>query len=119
MMSYEITLETLPYFNLRFFLRSLKLDLTEITFIIFVLSRFVIMDLVRTTDLVIVTNGKNTEEAKQTGIKVIKINLEAYSEVEKDFPERESVTKHLENSDFAGLLFAYVNVYNERKKAAV
>ena len=74
---------------------------------------------VQVPDLAIVTYGKNIEAAKQAAIKAIKINLEAYIEAGKEIPEKEPVTKHLGNPDFAGLLFAYVNVYQSKEKIAV
>ncbi len=74
---------------------------------------------VQAPDLAIVTHGKNIDDAKQAAIKAIKINMEAYIDAGKDIPENEPAAKHLSNPDFAGLLFAYVNVHHENPTVAV
>lgn len=65
---------------------------------------------VQVPDLAIVTYGKNIEESKLAAIKAIKINLNAYQEAGKEIPESKPVLTHLQNPDFADLLFAYVDV---------
>lgn len=62
-------------------------------------------------DLAIVTYGKSIEDAKRAAIEAIKINLDAYQEAGMEVPERRSIFTHLDNPDFADLLFTYVNVY--------
>ncbi len=74
---------------------------------------------VQLPDLAIVTYGKNIDNAKQAAIKAIEINLEAYIEEGKEIPEKKSVTKHLGNPDFTGLLFTYVTVCPSKKTVAV
>lgn len=73
---------------------------------------------VQVPDLAVVTYGKSINEAKLAAIEAIKINLAAYKEAGKEVPNKESVLKHLENSDFADLLFTYIDVYYTEENVA-
>lgn len=73
---------------------------------------------VQVPDLALVTYGKSIDEAKRAAIEAIKINIDAYKEAGKEIPKKESVLRHLENSDFADLLFTYINVYNTEENIA-
>ena len=48
------------------------------------------------------------QQAKSAAIEAIKINLEAYQETGKAVPESRPIVEHLENPDFADLLFTHV-----------
>ncbi len=74
---------------------------------------------VQVPDLAIVTHGKNIQEAKNYAIEAIKTNLNAYQEAGKEVPQKESVLTHLENPDFEGLLFTYVEVCKPNEIVAV
>ena len=65
---------------------------------------------VQAPDLAIATSGETIEGAKRAVAEAIRINLEAYREAGQQVPERQSVSKHLENAEFRDLLFAYVDV---------
>ena len=65
---------------------------------------------VQVPDLAIVTHGGNIEDAKLAAIEAVKINLNTYQEAGKEIPERKPALTHLENPDFADLLFTYVDV---------
>ena len=73
---------------------------------------------VQVPDLAVVAYGKSIDEVKEAAVEAIKINLNAYNEAGKDIPKKESVLKHLENSDFADLLFTYVDVFDVEENAA-
>ncbi|MEE8189992.1 MAG: type II toxin-antitoxin system HicB family antitoxin [Candidatus Scalindua sediminis] len=74
---------------------------------------------VQVPDLAIVTHGKNIQEAKNSAIEAIKTNLDAYQEAGKEVPQKKSVLTHLENPDFEGLLFTYVEVCQTNEIVAV
>ncbi len=74
---------------------------------------------VQVPDLAIVTFEKTIQQAKHAAIKAIKINLEAYQEAGKTVPGRKPVEEHLENPDFADLLFTHVDVEVYAPKEAV
>ncbi|QTA86038.1 type II toxin-antitoxin system HicB family antitoxin [Desulfonema magnum] len=65
---------------------------------------------VQVPDLAIITFGKTVEDARHVAAEAVKINLEAYREAGMAVPEKEPLQKHLENPDFAELLFAFVEV---------
>jgi predicted RNase H-like HicB family nuclease len=74
---------------------------------------------VQAPDLAVITYGKDVETAKQAAIEAIRVNLETYEEIGKPLPKPRPVTEHLENPDFSGLLFAYVDIMEtiDRKAA--
>ena len=74
---------------------------------------------VQVPDFAIVTHGKNIQEAKNFTIGAIKTNLDAYQEAGKGVPQKESVLTHLENPDFEGLLFTYVEACHSKEILAV
>ncbi|MDM8522807.1 type II toxin-antitoxin system HicB family antitoxin [Desulfococcaceae bacterium HSG8] len=65
---------------------------------------------VQVPDLAVITYGETLEDAKSAAAEAIKINLEAYQETGKPVPEKQPAQAHLENPDFADLLFAFVRV---------
>jgi predicted RNase H-like HicB family nuclease len=65
---------------------------------------------VQVPDLAIVTHGESSEATKHAAGEAIRINLEAYRETGQAIPERQPITHHLENHEFQGLLFAYIEV---------
>ncbi len=71
---------------------------------------------VQVPDLAIISSGKTIEEAKNSAIKAIKINLDAYVESGKEIPKRKTIEEHFENPDFNDLLFSHVNVDASIKK---
>ncbi|CAN2040535.1 antitoxin HicB [Candidatus Magnetomoraceae bacterium gMMP-15] len=71
---------------------------------------------VQVPDLAIITYGKNINDAKHAAIEAIRINLEAYKEMGKQIPVPQPVSTHLNNSDFADLLFCYVNINPAEEK---
>jgi predicted RNase H-like HicB family nuclease len=73
---------------------------------------------VQVPDLAILTYGKTINEAKRSAIEAIKINLDAYEEAGKEIPKMGTASTHLENPDFADLLFTYVEVYRPKEKKA-
>jgi len=72
---------------------------------------------VQVPDLAIITFGKNIEEAKNAAIKAIEINLEAYTEANQKVPEGKSISDHMKDQDFDGVLFAYVNMATSKVAA--
>jgi predicted RNase H-like HicB family nuclease len=73
---------------------------------------------VQAPDLAIATYGENIEAAKRAATEAIRINLEAYREAALQAPERQSVSKHLENPEFRDLLFTYVDVADPQGRIA-
>jgi predicted RNase H-like HicB family nuclease len=65
---------------------------------------------VQVPDLAVITCGKNLRDAKYAACEAVRINLEAYEAAGMPVPEKQPVQKHLENPDFADLLFAFVRV---------
>ena len=65
---------------------------------------------VQAPDLAIVTYGESIESAKRGAGEAIQANLDAYDEAGQRAPDAQAVSRHLENSDFRDLLFAYVEV---------
>ena len=74
---------------------------------------------VQVPDLAISTYGKDIESAKTAAGEAIRINLETYQEEGQTIPEIKPVSEHLNNKEFEGLLFTYidVNVFIERQAA--
>ncbi len=74
---------------------------------------------VQVPDLAVVTCGETIEAARIAAMEAININLDAYWEAGRNVPEKQPVSAHLENPDFADLLFAYVDIsrYEERMAA--
>ncbi len=73
---------------------------------------------VQAPDLAIVTCGETIESAKRAAVEAIRINLEAYRETGQPVPQGQSVSAHLENSEFRDLLFAYVDVAEPQGRIA-
>jgi len=73
---------------------------------------------VQVPDLAVVTHGETIEAARIAAGEAISINLDAYWEAGADVPEKQSVSSHLENPDFADLLFAYVDISRFEEKMA-
>lgn len=73
---------------------------------------------VQVPDLAVSAFGETVDEARQTAVEAIKINLHEYHEQDMPVPSPRPVNDHLENPDFAGLLFAYVDVDEEREMQA-
>ena len=73
---------------------------------------------VQAPDLAIATFGETIEAAKRAAAEAIRINLEAYREAGRQVPEGQSVSNHLENAEFRGLLFAYVDVAEPQGRIA-
>ena len=73
---------------------------------------------VQVPDLAVVTYGETIEAARIAATEAININLDAYREVGQNVPERQPVSAHLENPDFADLLFAYVDISRFEEKMA-
>ena len=73
---------------------------------------------VHAPDLAIATFGQSIEAAKRTAREAIRINLEAYREAGQLVPEGQSISTHLENSEFRDLLFAYVGVAEPQARIA-
>ena len=65
---------------------------------------------VQVPDLAISTHGQTLEAAKQAALTAIKINLDAYRQEKKLAPKRKPAATHLNNPDFAGCLFTYVDI---------
>lgn len=65
---------------------------------------------VQAPDLAIMTFGADIESAKRAAAEAIQINLDAYCETGKRVPEVEPVARHLENPEFQGMLFAYIEL---------
>ena len=63
---------------------------------------------VQVPDLAVITYGKTVEDAKYAAADAVRANLEAYRETGMPVPERQPVQNHLENPDFADLLFAFI-----------
>jgi predicted RNase H-like HicB family nuclease len=57
-------------------------------------------------DLAITTYGADIEAAKRAVAEAIQINLEAYQEAGQRVPDKQAVSRHLENPEFQDLLFA-------------
>jgi len=62
---------------------------------------------VQVPDLSISTFGNDIESAKTAASEAIKINIETYQETGQVIPNMKSVTDHIRNPDFDGLLFTY------------
>ena len=60
----------------------------------------------------------NIADAKYAAAEAIKINSEAYQEAGINFPPSKPVKSHLENPDFADLLFAYIDVFEAEERLA-
>ncbi len=73
---------------------------------------------VQIPDLAIITWGKDVEDAKQAAAEAINTNLQVYRDIGKPIPSHSSVLKHFENPDLAGLLFAFVEIYETEEKLA-
>ncbi len=73
---------------------------------------------VQAPDLAITTYGETIEAAKRAAAEAIQINLEAYQEAGQRVPDRQAVSRHLENPEFRDLLFAYVEVAEPKGKIA-
>ena len=73
---------------------------------------------VQVPDLAITTYGETIEAAKRAATEAIQINLEAYQEAGQGVPDGQAVSRHLENPEFADLLFAYVEVGEPKGKIA-
>lgn len=73
---------------------------------------------VQVPDLAVITHGRDVEEAKAAAALAIRVNLEAYGETGMPVPPPAPVKTHLDNPDFDGLLFAFVDVDMERERAA-
>jgi len=65
---------------------------------------------VQVPDLAISTYGRTLEAAKHAALKAIKINLDAYRQEKKPVPKRKPAATHLNNPDFAGFFFTYVDI---------
>ncbi|MDH5681816.1 MAG: type II toxin-antitoxin system HicB family antitoxin, partial [Spirochaetota bacterium] len=74
---------------------------------------------VQVPDLAIVSHGGTIDEAKSSAMKAISANLEAYEKAGQGVPERQGVLEHLENPDFADLLFTYVEIFVPDEKINV
>ncbi len=73
---------------------------------------------VQVPDLAIITWGKDIEDAKLAATEAINTNLQVYREIGKPIPGYGSALTHLENPDFAGLLFAYVEISEIEQRIA-
>jgi predicted RNase H-like HicB family nuclease len=73
---------------------------------------------VQAPDLAITTSGESIEAARRAAAEAIRINLEAYRQAGQQVPERQNVSKHLENAEFQDLLFAYVDVAEPQGRIA-
>ena len=73
---------------------------------------------VQVPDLAIITAGDGVESAKLAAVEAIQANLEAYEDAGKHPPARRSVAEHLNNPDFDGLLFTFVEVKTRKDMAA-
>jgi predicted RNase H-like HicB family nuclease len=73
---------------------------------------------VQVPDLAITTYGADVEAAKRAAAEAIQINLEAYQEAGQRVPDKQAVSRHLENPEFQDLLFAYVEVAEPKGKIA-
>ena len=74
---------------------------------------------VQVPDLAISTYGRTVAEAKQAALKAIRINLDAYRQEKKPVPKRKPATTHLNNPDFEGFLFLYVNLLRRPSRKPV
>ncbi len=73
---------------------------------------------VQAPDLAITTYGETIEAAKRAASEAIRINLDAYWETGQPVPERQCVSRHLENPDFRDLLFTYVDIPEPQERIA-
>jgi len=73
---------------------------------------------VQAPDLAIVTFGSDIEAAKHAVADAIQVNLEAYRESGQRPPDAEPVAHHLENPEYQGLLFAYIDVPEPKGRVA-
>ena len=73
---------------------------------------------VQVPDLAIVTHGDDVASVKRAAVRAIQINLDAYRAAGQDVPKRMPVLTHLENPDFEGLLFTYIDVDISKEKLA-
>lgn len=73
---------------------------------------------VQVPDLAIITWGKDIEDAKLAAAEAINTNLQVYRDIGKPLPGYGSALTHLENPDFAGLLFGYVEICETEEKLA-
>lgn len=73
---------------------------------------------VQVPDLAVVTYGPTIDAAKRAAIKAIRINLDTYEEVGQKVPAPQPVETHLNDPDYKGLLFTYVEVKESKSKAA-
>lgn len=64
------------------------------------------------------TFGTDIESAKRAAAEAIRVNLDAYREAGRDTPGAQPVSRHLENPEFRGLLFAYVDVPGPQGRVA-
>ena len=65
---------------------------------------------VQAPDLAIATYEENIEAARRAAAEAIRSNLEAHRGAGQQVPEAQGVSKHLENTEFRNLVFAYVDV---------
>ena len=73
---------------------------------------------VQVPDLAISAHGKNIEAAKQAATDAIRINLEAYQDAGQQVPAEQAVSTHLENPEFKGLLFAFIDITRPTERIA-
>ena len=65
---------------------------------------------VQAPDLAIAAHGETVEAAKRAAAEAIRVNLEAYEEAGMSVPAPQPISVHLDNPDFEGHLFGYVDV---------
>jgi predicted RNase H-like HicB family nuclease len=65
---------------------------------------------VQVPDLAIATHGETVDAAKRAAAEAIRVNLEAYEEAGMAVPKPQPISRHLDNPDFEGHLFGYVDV---------
>ena len=73
---------------------------------------------VQVPDLAIVTHGETVNTAKRAAIEAIQVNLDAYRDVGQTLPDAKPLVTHLENPDYKGLLFAFVNINEGHEQKA-
>ena len=73
---------------------------------------------VQVPDLAISTHGKNIEAARQAATDAIRVNLKAYQEAGQQVPPGQFIATHLENPEFKGLLFAFIDITRPTERIA-
>ncbi len=73
---------------------------------------------VQVPDLAILTYGGTINTAKQAAVEAIQVNLNAYKETGKSVPYKKPIVTHLENPDYKGLLFTFVDIAEAVERAA-